>query len=114
MTEKKMRRHGDDPKRVITVDLRESENTWAHDHLEVYFEGEHVGTIAPHHTQSVRRIAGSRLVSRGATFKAWAARGVDQGDRFDYYAQHRSQAEAIRRLLFRHECRKREAIRKEP
>ena len=81
---------------------------------EVHFEGEHIGYIHPHQTQSERKIHGTRLASRGAVFTAWAQRGVDiegrarsEQPRYDYYAEHRSQAAAIRRLVDEHRRSKR-------
>ena len=66
--------------------------------VAVYLDGEKIGFITPHETRSERKIPGSRLVRRGATFTAWADRELHD-ESFDYYHQHRSQSEAIRHLV---------------
>ena len=85
----------DDPFEVelVKLDLKYGEE------YEVYLDGVHIGFITPHHAQSERKVGGSRLVHRGAMFKAWAQKGTGDRDSFDYYYQHRSQASAIRRLV---------------
>lgn len=102
---KTFRRHSWDPTETVTVYLEKPAEEWRTRDLDVYLTaegGEPIGTITPHATQSERKISGTRLVSRGATFTAWAAREAG-GDRFDYFMQHRSQADAIRVLLSRAE-----------
>lgn len=66
----------------------------------VYKDDVKIGYITSHSTASERAIRGARYVHRGNPFKAWA-QSLDDGrkDRYDYYAQHRSQSEAIRRLV---------------
>lgn len=100
----------DEPFEVTLIDVGTEYSV----EYKVEFEGEEIGYIHPHSTQSERKISGSRLVSRGPTFTAWAQRGMDipgkphhQQPRYDYYAQHRSQAEAIRRLVDEHKRSKR-------
>jgi len=72
--------------------------------FRVFLDGEQIGYITSHTTQSERHSRGSRLVTRGPAFKAWA-QSLDDGhrDSYDYYMQHRSQSEAIRRLRDRWE-----------
>lgn len=101
----------DEPFEVELVDVGTEYNV----EYEVHFEGEHIGFISPHHTQS-ERPAGGRLVSRGPTFQAWAQREPDiegrpyhEQPRYDYYAQHRSQAAAIRRLVDDHKRSRRKS-----
>lgn len=100
----------DEPFEVTLIDVGTEYSV----EYEVEFEGEVIGLIHPHQTQSERSIPGSRLVSRGGTFTAWAQRGPDvagrphhEQPRYDYYAQHRSQAAAIRRLVGEHRRSKR-------
>lgn len=99
MTERKVKRVPatmfDDP---FEVELVKLDLTYGEEY-EVHLDGVRIGFITPHHAQSERSVPGSRLVSRGATFKAWAQRGTEATDSFDYYHQHRSQAAAIRRLV---------------
>lgn len=79
---------------AVTVELE----VVAGDDLAVYYEEVLIGYVTPFDAQSERSVTGTRLVSRGKRFKAWAQRSADS-DRFDYYMQHRSQSAAIRRLL---------------
>lgn len=65
----------------------------------VYVDGVKIGTVSSFRTQSERKISGSRLVTRGAYFTAWAQRSTRENDRYDYYMQHRSMSAAIRRLI---------------
>lgn len=102
---KTFRRYSWDPDEMVTVYLETPESEYRANDFDVFLEpegGEPIGVIRPHATQSERKISGTRLVSRGATFTAWAAREAG-GDRFDYFMQHRSQADAIRVLLSRAE-----------
>lgn len=76
------------------------------DETTVYLDGVKIGYLTSHYTQSERRISGTRLVSRGARFKAWAQRGVGDATkplheqpRYDYFRQHRSMSAAIRALV---------------
>lgn len=72
----------------------------------VYRDGVLIGYLTSYETQSERKISGTRLVTRGAYFTAWAQRGVGDATkpiyeqpRFDYYRQHRSMSAAIRALV---------------
>ncbi|QYC54369.1 hypothetical protein SEA_PICKLES13_33 [Microbacterium phage Pickles13] len=72
----------------------------------VYRDGVLIGYVTSYQTRSERKISGSRLVTRGAYFRAWAQRSVGDATkptyeqpRFDYYMQHRSMSAAIRRLV---------------
>ncbi|WNM65437.1 hypothetical protein SEA_PHONEGINGI_34 [Microbacterium phage Phonegingi] len=76
------------------------------DEFAVELDGVVIGYLTSHYTQSERRISGTRLVSRGARFKAWAQRHVGDSTKplyerpqYDYYMQHRSMSAAIRRLV---------------
>lgn len=93
---KMMRRYSYDPGSTVIVEIGEANDFGD---VPVFHADRLIGHIRPHSTQAEHPThRGSRIVVRGKVFTAWAGKPVDGGS-WDYYAKHRSQAEAIRRLL---------------
>ena len=72
-----------------------SESDWT-----VMRDGRKIGTLHAHTTRAERPThRGSRIVTRGAEFKAWAVTGVEPGSRATYWRKERVRAEALRDLI---------------